>query len=147
MPETHWTPSLVEECFAEAALVMRRLPDVCVPGRYNSWPRILYEFSDLVSQEPSRGTRVRPSADAISRMEETLGWLNWLEPTDRKVIWLRASGVRWKVVCGTVGLARAACHEHWLFDCRTSQRPSSATQLLTSPRHCRSARSELTRSR
>lgn len=85
-----------------------------VPGRFNTWPRILYEFSDLVSQEPSRGTRVRPSADAI-RMEETLGWLNWLEPTDRKVIWLRASGVRWKVVCGTVGLARAACHEHWLY--------------------------------
>ena len=115
MPEAHWTPSLVEACFVEAADVMRRLPDVCVSGRFNTWPRILYEFSDLVSQEPSRGTRVRPSADAISRMEETLGWLNWLEPTDRKVIWLRASGERWKTVCWKVGLQRAAAHEHWRY--------------------------------
>jgi Domain of unknown function (DUF6362) len=86
-----------------------------VPGRFNTWPRILYEFSDLVSQEPSRGTRVRPSADAISRMEETLGWLNWLKPTDRKVIWLRASGERRKTVCWKVGLQRAAAHEHWRY--------------------------------
>jgi hypothetical protein len=48
-------------------------------------------------------------------MEETLGWLNWLEPTDRKVIWLRASGERWKTVCWKVGLQRAAAHEHWRY--------------------------------
>jgi hypothetical protein len=33
MPEAHWTPSLVEASFVESADVMRRLPDVCVPGR------------------------------------------------------------------------------------------------------------------
>ena len=48
-------------------------------------------------------------------MEETLGWLNWLEPIDRKVIWLRASGERWKTVCWKVGLRRAAAHEHWVY--------------------------------
>ena len=42
-------------------------------------------------------------------------WLKWLEPTDRKVVWLRASGERWKTVCRKVGLRRAAAHEHWLY--------------------------------
>jgi hypothetical protein len=68
MPEAHWTPSLVEACFVEAADVMRRLPDVCVPGRFNSWPRILYEFSDLVSQESY-------AADASGRAPtQSAGW-------------------------------------------------------------------------
>ena len=106
---------MVEERFVEAADVMKRLPNVCVPGHFNTWPRMLYEFSDLVGQEPPRATRVRPNADAISRMEETLDWLKWLEPTDRKVVWLRASGERWKTVCWKVGLQRAAAHEHWLY--------------------------------
>ncbi len=115
MNEAHWTPSMIEERFVEAADVMKRLPDVCVPRHFNTWPRMLYEFGDLVAQEPPRITPVRPAADAISRMEETLGWLNWLEPIDRKVIWLRASGERWKTVCWKVGLRRAAAHEHWVY--------------------------------
>ena len=118
MPDVHWTVTMVEERFVEAADVMKRLPDVCVPGHFNTWPKMLCKFSDLVAQEPPRITPVRPAADAISRMEETLGWLNLLEPIDRKVIWLRASGERWKTVCWKVGLRRAAAHEHWVFALR-----------------------------
>jgi hypothetical protein len=49
MTEPRWTESMVEEPFVEAADVMRRLPDVCVQGHFNTWPRTLFEFSDLVS--------------------------------------------------------------------------------------------------
>ena len=28
---------------------------------------------------------------AITRMEETLGWLRWLEPQDAKLVWARSS--------------------------------------------------------
>ena len=115
MTQQRWTESMVEERFVEAADVMKRLPDVCVPGHFNTWPRMLYEFSDLVSQEPPRMTRLRPNAAAISQMEETLDWLKWLEPIDRKIIWLRASGERWKIVCWKVGLRRAAANERWLY--------------------------------
>jgi len=56
---------------AEAASVLKRLPEPKLQGYYNLWPRIIYEFSDLVGQEP-RPMRVLPSPAAISRMEETL---------------------------------------------------------------------------
>jgi flavin-binding protein dodecin len=115
MAETRWTPSVIEERFVEAADVMKRLPDVRVPGYFNTWPKVLREFADLVGQEPAPMRRPRPSPNAISRMEETLDWLKWLEPIDRKVVWLRASGERWKTVCWKVGLRRAAAHEHWLY--------------------------------
>jgi hypothetical protein len=38
--------------------------------------------------------------------------LKWLEPVDRKIVWLRAYGERWKQVCWKAKLQRAAAHEH-----------------------------------
>jgi hypothetical protein len=123
MADGIWTPSMIEERFIEAADVMKRLPDVRVPGYYNTWPKILCEFADLVGQEPPRLRRPAPAPDAISRMEETLQWLRWLEPIDAKIVWQRANGERWKAICYQVGLARAAANEHWLYAlCRIAWR-------------------------
>lgn len=115
MPEIRWTPSLIEERFVEAADVMKRLPGVRVPGYFNTWPKMVCEFADLVGREPRPLRRPPPAPDAISRMEETLEWLRWLEPTESKIVWMRASGERWKAVCWTVGLARPTAHQYWLY--------------------------------
>ncbi len=110
-----WTPALVEARLDEAADVMKRLPEVRVQGYYSVWPKVLTEFSDLVGQEPARLKRPPPSPDAITRMEETLTWTIGLDPVDGKIVWMRAFGERWKTICWTVGLQRAAAHQHWLY--------------------------------
>jgi hypothetical protein len=115
MADATWTPSMIEERFVEAADVMRRLPEVRVPGYYSLWPKALHEFADLVGQEPPRLRRPLPTPAAISRMEETLSWLQWLDPIDARIVWMRANGERWKMICGRVGLARSAANEHWLY--------------------------------
>lgn len=55
--------------------------------------------------------------------------LKWLEPMDRKVVWLRASGERWNTVCCKLGLQhrraralalRAVC------DCPEAEPPNQA---------------------
>ncbi len=48
-------------------------------------------------------------------MDAALPGLLWLAPLDAKIVWRRASGERWKSICWSVGLARAAAHEHWLY--------------------------------
>lgn len=111
---TQWTPSLVEARLSEAASVLKRLPEPRRQGYFNTWPDYFYEFADLVGQEP-QPMRLVPSPAAISRMEETLTWTVGLDPTDGKIVWLRAYGERWKTVCWTVGLQRSAAHEHWLY--------------------------------
>jgi Domain of unknown function (DUF6362) len=115
MNNTTWTASLVEEWLVEAADVLKRLPAVRVQGYYSLWPQIAYDFADLVGQAPSPLKRPIPSPAAISRMEETLGWMVWLQPVDAKIVLLRAAGKRWKTICWTVGLQRAAAHQHWLY--------------------------------
>lgn len=115
MTDKTWTPSLVEERLIEAASVMKRLPAVRVPGYFNTWPKMMAEFADLVGQEPVPMRLPPPSPAAISRMEQAMDWLTWLEPIDRKIVWMRASGQRWKTICWTVGLSRTAANQHWLY--------------------------------
>jgi hypothetical protein len=111
---TEWTPGLVEARLAEAAFVLKRLPEPRRQGYFSTWPQIVHSFGDLASQEP-KPMRVLPSPQAISRMEETLTWTTCLDPIDGKIVWLRAYGTRWKQVCWAVGLQRSAAHRHWLF--------------------------------
>lgn len=108
-----WTPACVEERLHEAADVMKRLPEVRVQGYYSLWPKMLAEFSDLVGQEPQPLKRPPPSPDAITRMEETLGWLRWLEAEDAKLAWARAERTPWKMICWRFGVCRATAHRRW----------------------------------
>ena len=112
---TEWTPEMVVGRLVEAAAVLKRLPPVRVGGYFSTWPRMKVEFSNLVGPMPKEMRLPPPSAAAITRMEETLGWAVWLEPIDSKIVWMRARGTRWTEICSAVGLARAAAHEHWLY--------------------------------
>lgn len=108
-----WTRNQVEERLYEAADVMKRLPPVKAQGYYNLWPSIVREFADLVGQEPPRLRRPPPAPAAISRMEETLGWLVWLEPDEARLVWMRAERARWRTICQRFGIARATAHRRW----------------------------------
>jgi len=97
------------------------------------------EFGDLVGQMPEPMRPPPPSAAANSRMQVTLGWMPWLETVDAKILWLRASGTRWKKICWDVGLARAAAYEHWLcalcviawrLNCKARVKPIGRRRLI-----------------
>jgi hypothetical protein len=109
----NWTVEMVEHRLLEAADVLRRLPEPRVQGYFNTWPRALVEFSDLVGQQPQPLRRPPPSPAAITRMEATMEWLRWLEPDDGKLVWMRAEGARWKAVCVRFGISRATAHRRW----------------------------------
>jgi hypothetical protein len=110
-----WTAKMVEERLAEAAAVMRRLPAVRVPGYFNTWPRALVEFSDRVGQQPEPMRLPPPSPAAITRMEQTVLWLRWLEVEDAKLVWARCEGTPWKGICWRFGMARATAHRRWQY--------------------------------
>lgn len=113
MADVQWTPALVEERLIEAAETMKRLPEVRVQGYYNSWPTILREFSDRVGEAAAPLRRPPPSPAAITRMEEALSWLRWLEADDAKLMWMRAEGVRWKPICWRFGITRSTAHRRF----------------------------------
>jgi hypothetical protein len=113
--ETIWTPKLVELRLAEAASVLKRLPEDRRLGYFNTWPQYRHDFADLVEQEPRETSMPPPSPTAISRMEAALEWTFGLEPIEGAIIWMRARNVPWKTICWKVGLQRSAAHENWMY--------------------------------
>ena len=74
---------------------------------------MIVEFADRVAQQPEPMRLPPPSPAAVSRMEEALAWLRWLKPEHAKLIWARADGTPWKLICWRFGIARAMAHRRW----------------------------------
>jgi Domain of unknown function (DUF6362) len=109
MSETGWTPELVAERLAEAADVLARLPQPRVPGLYSLWPAMPHASA-------GDRARIRPAAptpEAIDRADEALGWLMWLDPEERRLVWLRTEGVPWKRITHRLDIGRTTAWQRW----------------------------------
>ena len=103
--------SEVEERLRSAARTLRRLPNVKVQGYFSTWPTIIREPLEILQME-AEPLRITPSMADITEMEEVLFvWLKWLEPEERRLVWLRAERVRWKLICGRFGVGRTKAWE------------------------------------
>jgi hypothetical protein len=101
-----WTPAAVADRLAEVADVLARLPEERVRGLYHLWPRMI--------EAPSWGCcAAAPAPEAIDRMDEALGWLCWLEPEERRLVWLRAEGLPWKRITHRLGIGRTTAWQRW----------------------------------
>jgi len=108
-----WTAKMVEDRMAEAADTLRRLPPVKVQGYFSTWPPVIRDFWEAFGWHD---VEVRPgpaSPEAIDRMDDTLRWLRWLEPDETRLVWLRAEGVRWKLICARFGVGRTTAWHRW----------------------------------
>ena len=104
--ETGWTPALVAERLAEAADVLARLPEERIRGFYDLWPRIL-------GAPCTGGGPAAAMPEAIDRMDEALFWLTWLEPEERRLVWLRTEGLPWKRITHRLALGRTTAWQRW----------------------------------
>lgn len=93
------TVEWLRERFADAADTLRRLPK---PREFRGhrlqspWPDTIREWLSYASQE-THVRRAAPSPEAITRLEEVLGWMSeLLTPDQRMVCWGRAEGLTWR---------------------------------------------------
>ena len=112
MAERDWTADDVADHFAEAFRTLRKLPPVKVQGYFGAWPQILRSAREIAAMEPEP-MRVWPSAAAITRLEQTFGWVLWIEEAERKLVWSRAARVPWKVIAGEMGCDRTTAWRRW----------------------------------
>jgi Domain of unknown function (DUF6362) len=106
MAEQRWTATVVADRVAEATDTLARLPDQRVRGLYDLWPRLIgdpYRHAGPAAAAP----------EAIDRMDEALGWLMWLEPEERRLVWLRAEGLPWKWITHRLGIGRTTAWQRW----------------------------------
>jgi Domain of unknown function (DUF6362) len=106
MREQRRDSQVVAKRLTEAADTLARLPDQRVHGVYDLWPKLLG-----ASGRPARPAAASP--EAIDRMDEALGWLMWLEPEERQLVWLRAEGLPWKWITRRLGIGRTTAWQRW----------------------------------
>ena len=112
------TPRDIEDRFEEAAYTLRRLPEKDRPRGYGgSWPPVVHEVKHAYGYTSEAPMRVIPSAAAITRMEECFDWLMLIHPEDARIVWLRADGMRWRVIppflTGCIRRTYAAIFSFW----------------------------------
>jgi hypothetical protein len=101
-----WDQEAVARRLEEAVDVLARLPQERACGFYDLWPKLV--------GEPCRHTRPAAAApEAIDRMDEALRWLTWLEPGERRLVWLRAEGLPWKRITYRLGIGRTTAWQRW----------------------------------
>jgi hypothetical protein len=111
-----YTVTDVADRFEEAAQTLRRLPRVGVQGYFNAMPPVIRTAAEILQEEKLPMRMGPPSAEAISRMEEVLVWLWWLDDEDeRRLIWLRAERVVWKRICWRLGCGRTKAWQMWTY--------------------------------
>lgn len=98
--------------FEECVSTLHKLPGEKSLGYKNYWPEIHYDQRELARQEV-QPIRLRPTPDQITRMEETLTWITWIDECERKLIWLRAYHTPWRVISRETGLARTSAQRYW----------------------------------
>lgn len=116
------TPREIEDRFEEAALTLKRLPNPPGSGARGygrSWPEYVHEAKHAYGYEEAR-IRVIPNAREIQRMEEALEWLALIGgdseqaiSDNRRIVWMRAEGYRWKQICRAVGCVRSTAWRRW----------------------------------
>ncbi len=111
-----WTVTDVADRFEEAALTLKRMPPVRIKGYFSTWPEIVHTTMEKLQCDRRPLRMGPPSPDAISRMEETIQWIFWLDgEEERKLIWLRAARVPWKSIYWRLGCGRTKAWQMWTY--------------------------------
>jgi hypothetical protein len=118
----------------EAADVLKRLPEERMREYFSALPDVVYSFADMVGQEPKPMRRPPPPPAAISRMEKTLTWMQFLAPDDARLLWTRAEGLLGRRSAGASASPPGTAHRRWQYGISVIALRLSGTR---EPRLCR----------
>lgn len=109
-----WTGKEVADRFEEAIYTMRRLPPVRMQGYRTVWPSVVYTEAEIMQQAKLPMRLGPPSAAAIDRLEEVFTWVSWLSVDVRKLVWMRAANMPWRVIGSKIGYSHTTAQREWL---------------------------------
>ena len=110
-----WTPKMVSARMEEAVRTLRLLhiSGLKPRGYVSSWPDVVPGPDDVLGRADDEFRAGPPAPEAITRMDEALQWLCWLEPDQARLVWMHAEGVPRKTICSKVGMSRAKAWRSW----------------------------------
>ena len=93
-----WTNWLIAKHVREAMLTLTMLPEVTVQKYLHVWPEIM-EILKAFASKKLKLHKTSIALEAIMQLENVLQWMCWIDTKERKLIWMRAARVSWKIIC------------------------------------------------
>ena len=111
-----WTAKMVAAQMEEAARTLRtlRVSGLKPRGYVSSWPDVVLGPDEAYGWDDTEVRPGPPTPEAITRMDEALQWLCWLEPDQARLVWMHAEGVPRKTICAKVGMSRMTAWRVWM---------------------------------
>ncbi|MCL6270266.1 DUF6362 family protein [Sansalvadorimonas sp. 2012CJ34-2] len=103
----------LEQRYREAWLTARRLSSGIQLGHGSGWPEMVFDKREQLRRAEREVLSVKPTAEQEDRLMECIRWLAPLLVVDRKLIWLRASGLTWREIANRTGVPRSSIHRFW----------------------------------
>lgn len=106
---TDYDAAQVFERLVEAADTLERIKVPDIQRNVTRWPDVVQ--AAIEASECNRGRRLKgpASPEAITRMDEALIWLGWLEKETQRIVWCRVEGLSWRRIAAFAGLAPNTC--------------------------------------
>jgi hypothetical protein len=112
-PSLNWTADDVANWLREAARTAHRLPPVRVQGYFNLWPTIVRTPYERMAGDEAPIYRFPPTPAEVERMLVAMGWMQWLDVEQRKLLWMRADRWRWHDIGKRFGVAPRTAQRRW----------------------------------
>ncbi|OQX35885.1 MAG: hypothetical protein B0D91_09985, partial [Oceanospirillales bacterium LUC14_002_19_P2] len=90
-----------------------RLPSGIKLGHSSGWPEMIFDQREQIRRAEREVLSVRPTPEDEERMLECIRWLAVLVDEDRKLIWLRTSGLAWREIAKRSGIPRTSVQRRW----------------------------------
>lgn len=110
-----WTLDEVKDRIREAVNTLARLPmDGLRPAGYRSfWPDVVHDKNEAYGWEAATINSSPVSAREITRMDEVLEWMRWLDKDRAAVVWMHAEGRDRMDIQLKVGAAKTKVWSLW----------------------------------
>lgn len=109
-----WTETAVEERINEAVDTLGRVPAPTLRRHLTRWPDYIHDTREAYGYTDYKPPRAPAAPDAITRLDETLGWLRWLPRDAQHILWSRANGLSWRNIARFAGKAPNTCRAWYL---------------------------------
>ncbi len=110
---SQWNIKIIANRFEECVSVFDRLPGEKMSTGAGFWPDIVYTENELSEQEKREKTYLRPLPEEITRAEEMLTWITWVNEGERNLIWLRAQRMSWRNIKRETGFPVTTARRYW----------------------------------
>ena len=131
-----WTKEMVRARIEEAVRTLStlRVTGLRPKGYSSSWPDILQDLNEACSADDVKVHPGPPTPEAITRMDEALSWLRWIDKNQSRLVWLHASGMPRKRICAVVGLSPDKAWRLWAAALMTIASAINASKKVLPPK-------------